>query len=246
MKANPFTDTFLKRELSFMDVKAYEWSGISIEVKPLQGCIDEYLNKQFWANGPWVPILRVDGRLWMSITPMEIQSMWVPINMARGRVATAGLGLGYFPLRVAQERAVESVTVFEIDERLIRLFYDRYNKKRNFDKIKIVHGDVYKKINKMEYEFIFMDVYGEMFDDRIEEDLYHFLNILDYSPREYRFWCQELLLWEAMRFGKTPDMTTTEKAFFSYFMQSRKFNLAKRYWFDRNEVINILGMLEVL
>lgn len=70
------------------------------------------------------PAVLEGGREWMLITPNEINTMKAPIAAAKGRVLTFGLGLGYYAFHATQKPEVESVTVVERDERVIRLFTD--------------------------------------------------------------------------------------------------------------------------
>ena len=63
-----------------------------------------------------------NNRLWMSITPNEINTMKQPINNAKGNVLTFGLGLGYFAYMCSLKDDVKSVTIVEKDERVIKLF----------------------------------------------------------------------------------------------------------------------------
>ena len=52
----------------------------------------------------------------MLVTPNEVETMKEAIEKAHGKVATYGLGLGYFPYMTSMMDSVESVTVVELDE----------------------------------------------------------------------------------------------------------------------------------
>lgn len=68
------------------------------------------------------PSVSEGGRQWMSVTPNEIETMKAPLALARGRVVTFGLGLGYFAYMASCKPEVEEVTVVERDRQVIDLF----------------------------------------------------------------------------------------------------------------------------
>lgn len=76
----------------------------------------------FFYQGASYPALLCGDRVWMTVTPLEIETMAEPIARARGNVTAFGLGLGYYPLMVVQKDEVTSVTVVEWDAEVIALF----------------------------------------------------------------------------------------------------------------------------
>ncbi|MGK7377131.1 hypothetical protein ACSFXN_04765 [Planococcus sp. 1R117A] len=56
------------------------------------------------------PAVLENGRIWMTITPNEIETMKEPIEQAFGKVLTFGLGLGYYAYMVSEKDNVDSVT----------------------------------------------------------------------------------------------------------------------------------------
>ncbi len=82
------------------------------------------LSQGYW--GPTVltscltALLR-DGDVWMSITPLEVESAAIGINLARGHVAIFGLGMGWAAAATAMNEAVTAVTVVELDGDVIAL-----------------------------------------------------------------------------------------------------------------------------
>ena len=113
-----------------------------------------------------LPFLTIskDNVIWMSITPNETWTILPAIDRSFGKVITFGLGLGYYPFMCALKENVESVTIVEFDENIIKLF-----KKHllplfpNKEKIKIVHADAFKyckenNINEL-FDFAYMDIW---------------------------------------------------------------------------------------
>ena len=111
-----------------------------------------------------------NNRLWMSITPNEINTMKDPIDNAKGNVLTFGLGLGYFAYMCSLKDDVKSVTIIEKDERVIKLFKDNILPYfANIEKINIIKEDAYVYLSKMNddmYDYVFVDIYHDAGDGK--------------------------------------------------------------------------------
>lgn len=111
-----------------------------------------------------------NNRLWMSITPNEINTMKEPIDNAKGNVLTFGLGLGYFAYMCSLKDEVKSVTIIEKDERVIKLFKDNILPYfANIEKINIIKEDAYVYLSKMNddmYDYVFVDIYHDAGDGK--------------------------------------------------------------------------------
>lgn len=111
-----------------------------------------------------------NNRLWMSITPNEINTMKEPINKAKGNVLTFGLGLGYFAYMCSLKDDVKSVTIVEKDERVIKLFKDNILPYFvSIEKINIIKEDAYVYLSKMNddmYDYVFVDIYHDAGDGK--------------------------------------------------------------------------------
>jgi len=204
---NPFSYEYFQKELKFFGVrKDMEQGNVCVKVKQLSGMCSDFLNKNYRIMSDKIPVLF--GReteedswcLWMSITPMEVQSMYLPILEADGTVWTAGLGLGYYPLRVASKDSVDKVIVYETNSDTIKLFKRRYRKRKCFSKIEIREGDFrvdcLDKGLPDQADFIFMDVYATRNSDLLKEDA------AKYKPEyeNYWPWCWERVLVDALVF----------------------------------------------
>jgi len=145
----------------------------------------------------WVPFLRIDGRLWMSYAPAEIQSQWVPIQMARGHVAVGGLGMGYVAMAMAARPEVEKVVVFERDDRVLRMFNDlNPDPFPGSTKIKVVMGDLYEELPKYEppggeWDLVYMDPYLKRASVEAVRDTITLWLGRKVKTKAYRFWAQE-------------------------------------------------------
>jgi hypothetical protein len=225
LAANPFTSEFVEEEVEFYDLpKPYSKAGIEVRLVEPKGPVSDYLNKNWriFKPGFKVPVLLVDGELWMSLTPMEIQSFYVPITLAYGEVGTAGLGLGYFALRAAGMPEVEKVDVFERDQRVVDFFMARFGKRPEMGKIAISVGDARKEMlwkdAKRSFDFVFMDVYQTMLSDAVVDDITLFNQ--KGSVETYRFWGQERVLLDAFMAGEKPELSYLERAYFMQWKQT--------------------------
>ena len=242
MIEDPFTDEFLEQEIEFYQPQAYEHDGLKIYMKPITGFtrLDEYFNKNLRTEGPTIPMLTMDGEIWMSLTWLEVQSLWAPISRAWGRVGTAGLGMGYVALRMAAKDEVTEVVVYESDPRVIKMFMDTQGHRPEVEKMKIIEGDVYKLMVNQTFDFVLMDPYPTLLPDAVVEDIDFFLSQNDI--REYRFWGQEKVLLAAINDGLEIALDGAEGKLIAFWMESGKSSLYEHVY-DREFVTNVIDGL---
>ena len=105
---------------------------------------------------------------WMSLNQHEIRTMEIPIQLARGKVLTLGLGLGYYAYMVSLKEEVKEVHIVEMDLELIKLF-TKYLLPLfpHPEKIHIHKADAFyfiKDIKDKDYDFIFSDLWHNVAD----------------------------------------------------------------------------------
>ena len=105
---------------------------------------------------------------WMSLNQHEIRTMEVPIALARGKVLTLGLGLGYYAYMVSLKEEVKEVHIVEMDLELIKLF-NKYLLPLfpHPEKIHIHKADAFyfiENIKDKDYDFIFSDLWHDVSD----------------------------------------------------------------------------------
>lgn len=215
---NPFLDKFLKEEVEFYDLPGtYKKGDVVVRQVVPRGNLDDYLNKNWRISSLSVPAIWIDGELWMSLTYMEIQSAYVALALAEGVVGTAGLGLGYWPLRAASSEEVDQVHVYEIDPRVIQFFVETFKKRPEMEKIVIHEGDVRKlarydqKAKGPRFDLFFMDVYKTLLPETVIEDIRLFTD--DMVVDTYRFWGQERVYLDAFMAGGRPNISNMDRAF---------------------------------
>jgi len=210
---NPFTDQYVTEELTWYSPQPYDdGDGLTVTLHRDFGRVDDYLNRRFRV-GTWdtIPILRLDGQLWMSLSPMEIQSGALAITCASGLCATAGAGLGYVALRMAEQDDVDRVDVYERDPRVVRYVQRHFAGNPALEKVQFLLGDVREALTDQDYDYVFMDIYRGMHDDDTLTDLLHFTT--RNSIAEYRFWGQERVLLDAITLGMRPELHWAERMF---------------------------------
>ena len=149
----------------------------------------------YWIETSKLPrLIQLPNTLWMSLSPMEIQTHVRPIELAKGRVGVGGLGLGYYVHNVLKKKEVSEVVVYENNQEIIDLFGKIYG--GCTDKLEIVRKDVLT-VKDQEFDFFYMDIYeragmDEMFPDYLVMEA-------ENSIKNYYAWSQEIFLsplWE--------------------------------------------------
>ncbi|WP_404330840.1 hypothetical protein [Mesobacillus maritimus] len=115
------------------------------------------------------PAVLEEDRIWMTITPNEIETMKEPVEQAFGHVLTYGLGLGYYAYMVSEKANVESVTIVEANEDVIHLFTQYVLPQfENAQKIKTIKADAFEyaqnHMSKGNYDFVFTDLWHDVSD----------------------------------------------------------------------------------
>ena len=114
------------------------------------------------------PTISLCNNEWMSLNPFEIRTMQIPIQIARGKVLTLGLGLGYFAYMAHLKDDVKEVHIVEMDLELIKAFENYllpifpYKEKIHIHKADAFH--FIETIKDKDYDFIFSDLWHDVSD----------------------------------------------------------------------------------
>ncbi len=145
-----------------------------------------------------VPVFKIDGKVWMSLAPMEIESHAMPILLANGRVGVAGLGMGYYVQRILDSVDVFEVVVYETNQEVIDFYFDRFGKHK---KLKIFCKDA-RSIENESFDFFCNDTYQDQMD--YEQAIPDLVNIMNKNSIEvYHFWTLENVLLELVLGAET-------------------------------------------
>jgi hypothetical protein len=135
------------------------------------------LAQGYWGPPALIPCISAlirNGDVWMSITPMELESQAIGIAEARGHVVIFGLGMGWAAAATALSDAVTAVTVVEFDPAVIALH-------RELDvfaqlppeaqaKLRIEQGDAYAWRSREPVDLLMPDIWLPLVSDgRVKE-----------------------------------------------------------------------------
>lgn len=217
---NPFTSEYVEQEVRWFNTEEYVFDGILIKmVSSPEGPFENLFQSVVWKEGEFnFPILMIDGKLWMSLAPLELQAMWVPIQLAHGDVGLGGLGLGYTALRMAKKDSVSKITVFEGNKRIIDTFNKLHSNRNGFDKIEVVYGDLLDTCKEYTFDFFFNDIYEELLQYEAITDT---LVIKENNfIKMYRVFGQEVAMLTALASGTGIVMTEFDKQLINYWYES--------------------------
>ena len=114
------------------------------------------------------PSISLFDNEWMSLNPYELRTMENAILVARGKVLTLGLGLGYYAYMVSLKEEVKEVHIVEMDLELIKIFNEYLLPLfPHPEKIHIHKADAFcfaDKIKDKDYDFIFSDLWHDVGD----------------------------------------------------------------------------------
>ncbi len=150
--------------------------------------IDGYMYRKKGRVNTKIIELHGPDNIWMRISPMEIQSSYMFIKYAHGRVGVVGLGLGYVVQELAKKSNVEEVVVYEKEKDVIDLYNSNFE---NNPKIKIINEDAFEAESE-NFDYFYVDIYEYKLDKRVVDDYIKFNKL--HKIKEYLFWGVEHFL----------------------------------------------------
>lgn len=143
------------------------------------------------------PLIKQGNKIWMSITPHEINTMNDDIKKVKGRVLVYGLGLGYFPFMISNKDEVKEITIIEKNKSIIDVFskYILPNFKHK-NKIKVIESDAFnfqKSQRANGYDYAFIDLWRTPLDGLSvyikmkKHEVYH-------KDINYLYWIEDSLI----------------------------------------------------
>jgi hypothetical protein len=177
----------------YVEGDAGPWTLVHKKVPMIRG----YFNGMVVVDAP-VPVLIRDGVVWMSLTPMEIESHLVHAALARGHVVVCGLGLGYIVYKMLQNPKVKSITVVEECTDLIANFKSLVDGDWADDpKVTIVNSDAFTYVPPHTIDYLYVDISETLMDSAVLR--YTQAIQRNVKAKEVGFWGQELELIDLAR-----------------------------------------------
>ena len=152
----------------------------------------------FFEEGFSFPAVLEDGNEWMTLTPVDVDTCENEIKKAHGKVVTFGLGLGYFAYMVSEKSNVESITVVEKSENVIRLF-EKHILPRfpHREKVRIVNADAFEYAEKImpseHFDYAFVDTWRDASDGL---PMYEKMKKLEHlsDGTEFDYWIENFII----------------------------------------------------
>lgn len=145
------------------------------------------------------PAVLENDRIWMTITPNEIETMREPVDQAFGHVLTFGLGLGYYAYMVSEKENVESVTIVDLNKDVIELFQTHVLPQfKQAPKINVIQADAFEfaqeHLSEGKYDFVFTDLWHDVSDGM---DMYLKMKEIEKQSRPdtvFTYWIEKSIL----------------------------------------------------
>lgn len=208
LDANGYCDNPYYKNIKIPTVKAGSSELRYEKYKPFEGfvCNDIIPTEEgrqipqigFFETEFGFPAVLENGRLWMSITPNEIETMKEPVDRGFGKVLTYGLGLGYYAYMASQKNNVESITIVENNQDVIDLFNSYLLPQfQNAQKIKVIKADAFeyaeKHMTNGKYDFVFTDLWHD-----VSDGIGMYLKMKEYENQNpdtvYTYWIEKSIL----------------------------------------------------
>ena len=187
---------FGRWELKYEHYKAYE--AFVCDEMILKPDFREIQRIGFFDSDFSYPAVMEDGHEWMAIKPNETATITFAVNAAHGRVATFGLGMGYYPYLVHLKPDVESITIIERSADVIELFKTHILPQFDHpEKVRIVQADAFeyaaKQMPAERFNYAFADTWRDVSDGL---PMYLRMKKLErLNPAtEFSYWVEESLL----------------------------------------------------
>ncbi len=208
LDAKRYTEDPYYKNVKIKNIKDGRWELKWESYAPFRGvicddmvvCEDmrEYAPLGFFEEKFDFPAVLEDGNEWMTLTPVDMDTCRDAIARSRGRVVTFGLGLGYFAYMAALKDEVESVTVVELSEDVIRLFKTHILPYfPGPEKIKLVNADAFEYAERVmpqeSFDFAFVDTWRDAGDGA---PMYRRMKALEHlcEKTEFSYWIEGFLI----------------------------------------------------
>jgi len=93
------------------------------------------------------------------------------LNVARGNVLIAGLGIGMILIPLLKDKEIKKITVVEKEKDLIDLIFSKVKKHDKANKLEIIHSDIFELDLPKEQKFdvIYFDIWDNVCGDNYQQ-----------------------------------------------------------------------------
>jgi len=159
------------KKLKIPDYKAVEsgdWSLTKHDVPYIRGYFNG-LQRNKLPN--WV--LKKGSEIWMSLTPMEVESQAPHAAAAYGHTVIMGFGMGMLTYNVLKNPAVTKVTVVEIDPEVVELIKEVSDMDNwpGIEKLTIEYADALEWKPSEPVDVVLADIWPDLGDMKLRPDM---------------------------------------------------------------------------
>lgn len=201
-KNNPYSKNIsIKKDIGSnikLELKSYEPYElfISDDINVNEDNYLEKINLAYFDEKFDYLTLTKNNRIWMLITPNEINTMQKSIDEVEGKIVTFGLGLGYFQYMASLKDNVKEIYIIEKDQKVIDIF-EKYllPQFEHKEKIKIINQNAYNFFDnpKEKFDYAFIDLYHNPFDG-LRFYLYFSSIENKFKSTKFLYWLNESLI----------------------------------------------------
>jgi len=126
--------------------------------------------------GTLMVLSRKSGKSWshgciMSDAEYEKLTNTQIVNVARGNVLIAGLGIGMILIPLLKDKEVKKITVIEMEQELINLIFPKIKKYDKSNKLEVIQGDITKidLPKEQKFDVIYFDIWDGVCGDNYEQ-----------------------------------------------------------------------------
>ncbi len=135
------------------------------------------------------------GNIYMSATPMELESQVHHAYASTGHVVVGGGGLGVFLYNIAKKKSVKKITVIEQSSDIIDLLLElmRRGKWKGRSKIRFIHNSIFevsRKHIRADIDFLYVDIWPNLMSKEALPDTQRIYKKL--KAKVVGYWGQEL------------------------------------------------------
>ncbi len=118
-------------------------------------------------------VLLKAGQVWMSLTPMELESQAPHAAAAYGHTVIMGFGMGMLTYNVLQNPAVDKVTVIEIEPAVVKLIRKATSMDSwpGIEKLDIQYADALKWLPAEPVDVVLADIWSNIGDMQLRPDM---------------------------------------------------------------------------
>ena len=112
-----------------------------------------------------------DNEVMMSDAEFEKQTNREIVNVARGNVLIAGLGIGMVLVPMLNDSEVEKITVIEKEKDIIDLIYPQIKKHDIDNKLEVINADIFQVDlpKERKFDIIYFDIWDNVCGDNWEQ-----------------------------------------------------------------------------